>query len=90
MDHHSAVASTERIKKWMLRVKARRARRTSRRVPKVRFVARRSVGVGPGVKIEAARESKKVGILVGGGMGYGLRREVCSFFVSRVEVELLG
>lgn len=43
------------MRKWTLRVKARRRRRREDREAKAIFVARRRVDVGPGVKMEVMR-----------------------------------
>jgi hypothetical protein len=63
---------TERMAKWMEEVVKRRTRRRSCRVPKVALVARRRVGVVPGVKTDSQRSVRKVAMVsYGGGVPVG-------------------
>jgi hypothetical protein len=65
MPYQRPAQRPERTTKWMLEVAMRRIRRRSWRAPKEALVAMRRVGVGPGVKMDSQRSTRKLAMVEG-------------------------
>ena len=68
MPHHRPAERIDKATKCMLWVARSRAKNRICREKKVMLVARRRVGVGPGVKMEVQRDSRNVAMSVVEGL----------------------
>ena len=65
MPYQRPAQRPESTTKWMLEVAMRRIRRRSWSAPKEALVAMRRVGVGPGVKMDSQRSTRKLAMVAG-------------------------